>query len=204
MNIFILDNDPKENARYHVDKHASKMILEHAQMMCTAYRMSNGVLAKTITKTGKVKKHYILPNMGEYDGMPADDRCFIYWDSYINHPCTKWVRESIDNFYYLYDLTFYLNLEYRYRFNHNYNHLSFDVVDNLPEPNICNIGLTPFAQAMPDEYKNENAVIAYRRYYVFEKSHLFSWSKLIGEDEEGNLIREKLPKPEWLDYYGSL
>ena len=30
----------------------------------------------------------------------------------------------------------------------------------LPE-----IGLTPYAQAMPDEYKNDDAVVAYRRYY---------------------------------------
>ena len=36
MNIFILDKDPKVCASYHCDKHVVKMILESAQMMCTA------------------------------------------------------------------------------------------------------------------------------------------------------------------------
>jgi hypothetical protein len=107
-----------------------------------------------------------------------------YKPTHQNHPCTKWVGESIANFYWLYNLTFYLNLEYRYRFNHNFNHKSFDVVDNLPIPLIPNIGLTPFAQAMPDQYKNIDPVVAYRAYYKNEKAHLFKWTKR--------------NKPEWL------
>ena len=39
MNIFVLDNDPIECAKLHVDKHVVKMILEHAQLMCTAHHM---------------------------------------------------------------------------------------------------------------------------------------------------------------------
>lgn len=155
MNIFILDLDPKICAEYHADKHAVKMILEHAQMMSTAVRMS-----------------------GIDEG---------YKIAYQNHPCTKWVRESLSNYRWLYDLTFYLNLQYRLRFNHNYNHKSFDVIDSISEPNIPDLGLTTFAQAMPDQYKNENAVIAYRDYYVGEKTHLFQWTKV--------------NKPEWLESY---
>jgi hypothetical protein len=34
MNIFILDNNPKKCAEYHVDKHCVKMILETAQLLC--------------------------------------------------------------------------------------------------------------------------------------------------------------------------
>ncbi len=36
MNIFVLDNDITQCARYHCDKHVSKMILESVQMLCTA------------------------------------------------------------------------------------------------------------------------------------------------------------------------
>lgn len=36
MNIFILDYDPAAAAQYHCDKHVIKMILESAQMLCTA------------------------------------------------------------------------------------------------------------------------------------------------------------------------
>jgi len=35
MNIFILDKNPLRAARYHCDKHVSKMILESAQMLST-------------------------------------------------------------------------------------------------------------------------------------------------------------------------
>jgi len=36
MNIFVLDTDPKIAATYHCNKHVLKMILESAQLLCTA------------------------------------------------------------------------------------------------------------------------------------------------------------------------
>jgi len=39
--------------------------------------------------------------------------------------------------------------------------------------NIAQSAMTPFAQAMPDKYKNECAVTAYRDYYLGDKSELF-------------------------------
>ena len=36
MNLFYLDNDLDKCAEYHVDKHVNKMILEAAQLLCTA------------------------------------------------------------------------------------------------------------------------------------------------------------------------
>ena len=38
-----------------------------------------------------------------------------------------------------------------------------------------NIGPTPFAQAMPDEYKQEDAVEAYRAYYMGDKAAFAKW-----------------------------
>lgn len=35
--------------------------------------------------------------------------------------------------------------------------------------------MTPFAQAMPDQYKHQNAVIAYRQYYLGEKARFAKW-----------------------------
>ena len=37
MNIFVLDKDPVKAAKMHCDKHVIKMILETAQMLCSAY-----------------------------------------------------------------------------------------------------------------------------------------------------------------------
>ena len=36
MNIFVLDRNVKKCAQYHCDQHVTKMILESAQIMCTA------------------------------------------------------------------------------------------------------------------------------------------------------------------------
>ena len=41
MNIFYLHPNPNKAAAYHYDKHKVKMILEAAQMLCTAHRMYN-------------------------------------------------------------------------------------------------------------------------------------------------------------------
>jgi hypothetical protein len=38
-------------------------------------------------------------------------------------------------------------------------------------------GLTPFAQAMPEQYRSDDAVEAYRAYYRGDKRHLATWSK---------------------------
>ena len=37
--------------------------------------------------------------------------------------------------------------------------------------------LTPFAQAMPEKYRDNNTVKAYREYYIGEKQHLATWKK---------------------------
>ena len=42
MNIFYLDEDIQTCARYHVDGHVVKMILESAQMLCTAINLTGG------------------------------------------------------------------------------------------------------------------------------------------------------------------
>ena len=94
-----------------------------------------------------------------------------------NHPCTIWARESLSNYLWLLQLTEDLNSEYRYRYNKEVNHKSYDMVKTLPIPNLPAIGLTPFAQAMPEQYKNKNTVQAYRSYYLNEKSNILQWTK---------------------------
>lgn len=137
MNIFVLDENCTFAAKYHCDKHLSKMILESAQMLSTACR---------------------------YCGMDVG-----YKSTHANHPCNKWVRESRSNFIWLWHLVDCLNDEWKHRFGHIKNHKSFEVAMNLPFPNLPNRPLTSFAQAMPDRFKTNNSVIAYRNYYKFKK-----------------------------------
>lgn len=43
MNIFVLHNDPKICAEMHCDKHVVKMIVETAQLLCTAHHMTGSI-----------------------------------------------------------------------------------------------------------------------------------------------------------------
>jgi hypothetical protein len=98
-----------------------------------------------------------------------------YKATHRNHPCSIWVRESLSNWLWLKELTTCLNDEYKYRYNKLINHKSFDVMMTLPEPSIPGIGLTKMAMAMPDQYRNDNVVQAYRDYYTGDKQHLADW-----------------------------
>lgn len=89
-----------------------------------------------------------------------------YKPTHPNHPCTKWVRESIDNYLYLLDLAFWLNEAAKDRYKRKTDHKSWEVLANLMYPKLPEVGLTKFARAMPDEFKSiEDTVEAYRAYY---------------------------------------
>ena len=144
MNIFLLDENPQINAQYHCDKHVVKMILETAQLLCSANHLCG-------------------------DGDPP------YKLAHKNHPCSIWVRKSLTNYLYLCELGLELSKEYTYRYNKH--HKSTDVIqwclNNLP--NIPDIGFTPPALAMPDQYKVDDFVQSYRNYYIGEKKGFAAW-----------------------------
>ena len=101
-----------------------------------------------------------------------------YKKSFVNHPCTKWVRSSIRNYEWLLSLTTALNDEYRYRYDKKTNHKSFDVIKKLPLPNLPDNGLTRWARAMPLECKVGNNVIeSYRNYYKMKKKRILRYTK---------------------------
>ena len=89
-----------------------------------------------------------------------------YRATHANHPCTKWLRESRDNYIYLLDLAFWLNEAAKERYKRKTNHKSWEVLELLDFPSLPDVGLTKFARAMPDEFKRiEDTVDAYRAYY---------------------------------------
>ena len=146
-----MHSKPKICAKQHVDKHVVKMILESAQMLCTTHHLHPNQ-----------KTNYVIP----------------YKKSFVNHPCTKWVRSSITNYKWLVELTTALNGEYRYRYDKKVNHKSFDAIKNLPLPDLPNDGLTRWARAMPIECKIKDDVIAsYRNYYRMRKKKILKYTK---------------------------
>ena len=144
MNIFILDEDIEQCARYHCDQHVNKMVLESAQMLCTALN----------------KKGISTP----------------YRSTHINHPCVLWIESSFDNFEWLKELALALNREGRFRYKREKDHASISVIRQLETHKYVREGLLPFAQAMPDQYKNiDDPVSAYRSFYIGEKSQFATW-----------------------------
>jgi hypothetical protein len=141
------------------------------------------VLDKNVEKCAKYHcdKHVIKMILESAQMMSAVVRLNGYDAGYKlthkNHPCTIWARKSLSNYKWLKTLTKLLNDEYRYRYGKEINHKSYDMVLTLPTPKLPDIGLTPFAQAMPDQYRNKNAVKAYRDYYINEKSSFLTWTK---------------------------
>lgn len=163
MNVFVLDLDPKKCAEYHNDKHVIKMILEHVQMMCCVHHLQ--IEAKM--KLAETEQELLI--------LEALKARIPYMPTHRNHPCTVWLRESIQNWIWLMDLTIHLNIEYKKRYNRDVDHASIDVMTDLDVPELPNNWLTPFAQAMPEEYRNEDAVKAYRDYYMGEKRDISTW-----------------------------
>jgi hypothetical protein len=101
-----------------------------------------------------------------------------YKSTHIKHPCVLWVEESYDNFLWLGELAYELNLEYQYRYDKQTSHKSIQALSQITHYSYESKGLTPFAQAMPDEYKvKNNAVRAYRKFYRMDKLKFATWSK---------------------------
>ena len=72
MNIFAFDKCPMRSALWLDDIRKNKMILESAQMLSTAVR-----------------------------ALCPDTTLEVYKTAYLNHPCSKWARQSRANFQWL-------------------------------------------------------------------------------------------------------
>jgi hypothetical protein len=149
MNIFFLSLDPSEAARLHCDKHVVKMILETAQLLYTA--------------------HWVYES-----SLPEG----AYRKTHPNHPSARWVRESLENYTWLCRLGLALCEEYTYRYGkiHKTQHHLEWLSGHSPH-NLVNVGWTLPRLAMPDEFKNNDPVIAYRNYYKGAKARLLSYTK---------------------------
>ena len=181
MNIFVLDENPIRAAEMMCDKHIPKMVVESAQMMASAVRRYGAT----------------------DDVMPLTKAGSPYRGGYAHHPCTVWAGDTFGNFSWLTDHAMALCVEYTSRFGKE--HTCADPISQLWHLGIDWVGAgkrTPFALAMPDEYRPcagamehdgrmvgiithapaEDAVQAYRRYYH---------SKTFAKWEKGT------PAPHW-------
>lgn len=169
MNIFYLDHDTKKCAEMHVDKHCVKMILEYAQLLSTAHRVLDGTESITLSDSGRKKKVWSLPDSRD---------SLLYSATHINHPSAIWVRQSSDNYNWLFRMFIDLMREYTFRYGkiHSCARL-IPELKNTPN-NIPSAGFSQPTPAMPDHYKvSGDAVQSYHNYYNGDKQRMFSWKK---------------------------
>ena len=144
MNRFYLHKDPVKAAKLQYNTHVVKMILESAQMLCTAHRC-----------------HSLAD---EVDWVP-------YKKAHVNHPSTIWARQSASHYLWLYHHMLALGDEYTKRYGKV--HLSIkkckEPLTKYPD-GILHTGFSEPPQCMPDEYKVEgDSISAYWNYYIGEK-----------------------------------
>ena len=151
MNIFYLDKCPDKAARLQYNKHVVKMILESAQMLCTA--------------------HHCFGSVWQKENVP-------YKQAHLNHPSTVWTRRSKATYMWLYRHMISLGDEYTKRYGKK--HLSINKCAEFlatPPRHIQGEEFTQPPQAMPDEYKDPCSIQAYWNYYIGEKHVVVNLNK---------------------------
>ena len=174
MNIFVLHKNPDTAAKMMLDKHVVKMPTESMQMICTIM---------------------------DLHGFETPMKPVM-----LNHPCTIWARESSNNFQWLVDHCLALCKEYtvRYGKKHKVEEYMEQYANEILETNHvlkieAGYEYTPFAQAMPDKYKNDDVVKAYRDYYMGDKWEFATWKTNVPEWWPDNHVQIK--KQEMLDKF---
>lgn len=229
MNIFILNRDPVKAAQQHNDKHVVKMIVESAQMLSTAHRRLDGQPMqayfprrfKIVDADGALLYRIVRLKEREMLTLPGDEfrsilghtifRGSVYYrDTHANHPCSIWCRENASNYEWLWQLTNALCDEYYVRYgkakgkHHKLRESGLLDLLATPPANIPQGDLTPFAIAMPDEYKVDDIVQSYKNYYLGEKTGFMKYTNRDMPDwvERGmfkNTLKHGHDRPEY-DY----
>ena len=92
-----------------------------------------------------------------------------YRPTHARHPSVLWAGDSAAHFRWLRRFGKALCREYSFRYGRR--HRSEGVLDGLPrDPPIPDVGWRDPPQAMPEKYRRDDAVAAYRAYYRGDKS----------------------------------
>lgn len=163
MNIFFLDRDPTQNAKYYYNRHVIKIILEITQML------------------------YTIANYAKLD-VTTNNPFSPYKSTHPKHPMTLWLSQSTHNIDFAFEIGFELCLEYTRRYSKIHKcafHLAFlrqlfntcsiipidysktTVIVPLEKDSLIQVPL-----CMPTEYRDMYGIQSYRKYYLYSKSHV--------------------------------
>ena len=98
-----------------------------------------------------------------------------YRSTHAKHPCTLWAGESQNNWDWLVNHSRALCEEYTRRYGKIHKSQAVTEWAEDLDIDLPARGQTPFRLAMPDEYKTDDPVESYRRYYVGDKARFAKW-----------------------------
>lgn len=176
MNIFVLDESPILAARDHCNTHVVKMILESAQMLCTAHWIG---WQRMLKLDPTLKRADLMSRLND----AIDPQLRPPWKmTHVSHPCTRWAQRTWGNYMWLSWHGLALCDEYESRYGRV--HKSREVhrwLNRVIPPTFESqaspvTGTTPFAIAMPDHFKLPgDPVGSYRSYYRGAKAGIAKW-----------------------------
>lgn len=166
MNIFIFDLNIKNNVESYCDDHIRKMPIETAQMLSYCHHLFNN-------------------GRKDIEDLVKYELIHEYQQARANHPCSIWVRKSIWNYQFMIQLGMTLCKEFEIRFGHKIKSEKKIVwmKDNFPALPCLTEKRDGFIQCMPDQYKvktgnfDDDAIQAYRNYFIGEKASWATWNR---------------------------
>lgn len=155
MNIFCLDENPVIAAQYHCDKHCCKLILESAQLLCTAFHLQGIDAPYRKTHENHPSSIWTRKTRGNFEWLVdhsdalAKEYTFRYGKIHKTSEIISWIKQ-------------------------NKHRLNFDS-DQLTDFAIA-ISPTQTCRQHP-EFDKVSTVEKYRLYYLFEKAPFCKWTK---------------------------
>jgi hypothetical protein len=182
MNIFVLDKSPVIAAQMQCDKHVVKMIVESAQMLCTAHRLLDGAMEET--KKMVAGSSPVRWRKGKYWRLANPDKDVKFYKAvHMHHPCTLWTMETLENYEWHHQHFEALCDEYtlRYGKTHATETLLLEALIDPPE-NIKDLGApTQFRLAMksnPECMHTDDPVRSYQEFYQTKQDRFkMTWTK---------------------------
>jgi hypothetical protein len=120
--------------------------------------------------------------------------CTAHWETgneapykraHKNHPSTIWARQSIQHYDWLVKHGLEICNEFKKRYGKE--HATKKVLEwcQNNKPNIPDNGFIAPPQCMPDEYKMDDTLEAYKKFYILDKVNIkkLDWKKLNNKPE---------------------
>ena len=183
MNLFILSSNPIEAAEAHADKHVVKMILEACQMLYSAHWVAAYPnLLENKSPVAVSRAYKILANPTSMVDAPSRvgkaDLESGYKPAHLHHPCTRWVRSSLQNYQWACALALAIGHEYTFRYGKIHACQQHAEWLQRNPPVLPSEGLQQFAIAMAIEYKiSADPIVSYQHYYRTGKQGLLQYTK---------------------------